>query len=193
MSSYPVRSDHRYLRGTAGGRVRLGQIAWYEATPAAVAANAVLAATTLDAADPITIDATSLTQPDVARTISVKGNAASVAGDVMIVGADANNRPLTATLTLAGTATVSSLVAFSRIFRITLPVRAASGNTVSVGVGAAIGLVHALDADVRLQTAFDGAADAGTLAIDASDVSKNLFTAAGTFDGAKVLRILYVV
>ncbi|NNJ10580.1 hypothetical protein EKD04_009590 [Chloroflexales bacterium ZM16-3] len=192
MSTYPVRSDHRQMRGSLGGRCRLGQIAWYEEAPALAGVAAVLAATTLDPATDLIVT-TGITQPDVPRTISVKGNAASCAGDVVIVGADANNRTLTATLALAGTAVVTSLVAFSRISRVELPPRAASGNTVSVGTGAGLGLVHALGADVRLQTIFDGAADLGTLAVDAGDVGKNLFTPAGTLDGTKVLRILYVV
>jgi hypothetical protein len=77
--------------------------------------------------------------------------------------------------------------------RITLPPRTAGGNTVSVGTGNRLGLWHTLHADVRLVTTFDGAADTGTLALHATEVSKNLFSPTGTLDGAKILRILYVV
>lgn len=191
MATYPVRSDHRLLRGTAGGRIRLGQIAWYEETPAAAGAATVHAAVTLAADDP-TLVTQGFTQPDVARVLTVKGNAASVTGNVVIIGADANNRQITETVALAGTAVVNTTRAFSRVFSVQLPARAASGNTVSIGTANIVGLTHALAVDVRLHTTFDGATDAGTLQLHA-EVSKNLFTPAGTFDGAKTLRILYVV
>jgi hypothetical protein len=192
MSSYPVRSDHRFLRGTHGGRIRLGQIAWYEAAPAVGTATAVHAAVTLAPDDP-TLVTQGFTQPDVPRLLTLKGNAASVAGEVLITGADANNHALTETVTLNGTAVVTTTQAFARVFTVKLPARGASSNTVSVGTANVLGLTHALSIDVRLSTTFDGALDAGTLATDAHEVSKNLFTPAGTLDGAKVLRILYVV
>jgi hypothetical protein len=192
MSSYPVRSDHRFLRGTAGGRIRLGQIAWYEAAPAAGAVAAIHAAVTLAPDDP-TLVTQGFTQPDVPRLLTVKGSAASVTGAVEITGADANNRAIRETVLLNGAAVVPTTRAFARVFTVQLPARAASGHTVSIGTANVVGLTHALAADVRLHTTVDGAADAGTLAIDASDVSKNLFTPAGALDGTKVLRILYVV
>lgn len=192
MSSYPVRSDHRFMRGSTGGRIRMGQIAWYEAAPALGGAATVHAAVTLAPDDPTLVNS-AFTQPDVPRLLTVKGNAASVTGDVVITGADANNRQISETVALNGTAVVTTTHAFARVFTVLLPARAASGNTVSVGTANVLGLTHALAVDVRLHTTFDGAADAGTLAIDAAEVSKNLFTPAGTLDGAKTLRILYVV
>ena len=191
MSPYPVRSDHRLLRGTHGGRIRLGQIAWYEVAPTVGTTTAVHAAVTLDPIDPTLVN-TALVTPDHPRLLTVKGNAASVAGDVVISGADANNRAITETVTLAGVAVVPTTRAFAQVFTVLLPPRGGLNNTVSVGTANVLGLLHALTADVRLHTTFDGAADLGTLAIHA-DVSKNLFTPAGTLDGTKVLRILYVV
>lgn len=191
MATYPVRSDHRLLRGTAGGRIRLGQIAWYEEAPAIGTATAIHAAVTLAPDDP-TLVSSGFTQPDVPRLLTLKGNAASVTGNAVITGSDANNRAITETVELNGASPVTTTRAFARVFTVTLPARAASGNTVSVGTANVVGLTHALAVDVRLHTTFDGAADAGTLQLDA-EVSKTLFTPAGTFDGAKVLRILYVV
>lgn len=192
MSTYPVSSTNRWLRGTRGGKIRQGLVAWYEHAPALGTNTAVLAATTL--ADGATsVVTTDITQPDVPRTLLVKGNAAGIAGDVLLEGVDANGRAISETIALNGSSAVVGTKAFARVQRVTLPARTASGNTVSVGTGNVLGLWHALGADVRLVTTFNGASDAGTLATDADEVCKNLFTPAGTLDGAKVLRILYGV
>ena len=192
MTLYPVQSTSRFVRGTKGGKTRLGLIVWYEHAPALGTNTAILAATTLDALT-ATLITTGITQPDVPRVVLVKGNAAGIAGTVLIEGSDSNGTTISETLTLSGTAAVVGTLAFAHIRRITLPIRTASGNTVSVGTGNVLGLWHALAADVRLVTTFNDAADLGTLAMDATDVSKNLFTPAGTLDGVKVLRIIYVI
>ncbi|MEI7772412.1 MAG: hypothetical protein WCI67_20660 [Chloroflexales bacterium] len=192
MSTYPVRTDHRWMRGTHGGRCRLGQIAWYEAAPTAVSPTAIHAAVTLHATSPTSVT-TEISQPDVPRTISVTGNAETCAGNVVITGQDAAGRPLVATVTLAGTATITSLAAFGRVASVLLPARAAAANTVSVGVGQGLGLVHTLATNATLMTTLDDGADDGTLSINATDLSKNLFTPEGVLDGAKVVRVLYVV
>ncbi|KPV52643.1 hypothetical protein SE17_14275 [Kouleothrix aurantiaca] len=192
MSRYPTDPNLQFLRGSRGGKVRRGYLAHYAFAPAAVANGSVLAATTL-------LDAVvqNLTQgfahPDVPRCLSIKGNAAGIAGNVVITGVDANGFPLTETIALNGTTVVAGTLAFAKITKITLPVRTAAGNTVQVGVTNKLGLWHSLTWDSRLVTQFDGAADAGTLAIDDDEVTKNLFTPAGTLDGTKILRIVYVV
>ena len=192
MPLYPVQSTSRFVRGTKGGKTRLGLIVWYEQAPALGTNTAILAATTL-AELTATLITTGITQPDVPRVVLVKGNAAGIAGTVLIEGSDSNGTTISETLTLSGTAAVVGTLAFAHIRRITLPIRTASGNTVSVGTGNVLGLWHALAADVRTVTTFNDAADLGTLAMDATDVSKNLFTPAGTLDGVKVLRIIYVI
>ena len=192
MPLYPVQSTSRFVRGTKGGKTRLGLTVWYEQAPALGTNTAILAATTL-AELTATLITTGITQPDVPRVVLVKGNAAGIAGTVLIEGSDSNGTTISETLTLSGTAAVVGTLAFAHIRRITLPIRTASGNTVSVGTGNVLGLWHALAADVRTVTTFNDAADLGTLAMDATDVSKNLFTPAGTLDGVKVLRIIYVI
>ncbi|MEI7772411.1 MAG: hypothetical protein WCI67_20655 [Chloroflexales bacterium] len=192
MASYPVDATHRFVRGTKGGKIRMATVVWYEHTPALGAAAAILAATVLADSIP-TILTANLTQPDVPRALLVKGNASTVAGTVLIEGTDTNGIPQSEVLALNGSAAVVGTKAFARVRRITLPPRAAGGNTVSVGTGNALGLWHALNADVRLVTTFDGLPDLGVLTCDPSAVSKNLFTPAGVLDGAKTLRLVYLV
>lgn len=66
-------------------------------------------------------------------------------------------------------------------------------DTVSLGYANKFGLPNkALNASMMLIALFDGSADTGgTLAVD-SDLSKNLYTMAGTPDGAKVLDLTYL-
>jgi hypothetical protein len=192
MSRYPTDPNLQFLRGSRGGKVRRGYLAHYAFAPAAVGNGSVLAATPLldDTIQNITLG---ITHPDVPRCVSMKGNVAGITGNVVIHGMNANGTRITETIALNAATVVVGLLAFSKITKIILPARVASGNTVSVGLTAKLGLWHFLTWDSRLITQFDGSADAGTLAIDADEVEKNQFTAAGTLDGVKVLRIVYIV
>lgn len=193
MSTFPVYSNNRFIRGTYGGKLRLGQIAWYEEAPQVGSVTALLGATTLAAAD-VTVLRSGFTKPDVPRCLVVKPNAATVTGTTVgLEGINSNGQPITESVTTNGTAAVVTTKAFARLTAITLPARSATGNTISIGTANVLGLYHALHGDLRLQTLFDGVADLGTLAQHATDVAKNLFTPAGTLDGTKILRIVYVV
>jgi hypothetical protein len=192
MSRYPEDPNQQFLRGSRGGKIRRGYLAHYAFAPAAVANAVVLAATTLLDAAAQTLT-TGITHPDVPRVLSIKGNAAGIAGNVVITGTDANGFPLTETIALNGSTVVNGTKAFARVAKVVLPARTAAGNTVGVGVTNKLGLWHSLTWDSRLITLFDGAADLGTLVIDNDEVAKNLFTPAGTLDGTKILRIVYVV
>jgi hypothetical protein len=66
-------------------------------------------------------------------------------------------------------------------------------DNVSVGWGNTFGLPEALRlASLMLLKLFNGAADNGTLAVHATDVSLNTFNLAGTPDGAKALEFFYI-
>ena len=67
-------------------------------------------------------------------------------------------------------------------------------DTVTVGIGSLIGMPHILEyTSMLLLALFNGAADTGgSLALNAA-IEKNLYTAAGTFDGSKLLELFYLV
>jgi hypothetical protein len=66
-------------------------------------------------------------------------------------------------------------------------------DTVSIGVGNKFGMPQIISKSAFLTIKlFDGSTDAGTLAVDADEVEKNLYTIAGTPDGAKVLDLVYL-
>jgi hypothetical protein len=165
----------------------------YSFAPAAVSAVAVLAATALTAdAQAITAG---ITNPDFPRTVTAKGNAAGIVGNVVITGTNIKDEVITDTIALNGAAEVEGVKAFKTVTQVDLPVEVNAGtDTVSIGIGKKFGLPHIVLAPgclfVKL---FDLAVDAGTLAVDVDEIEKNLFTLAGDPNGAKFVDLFYLV
>lgn len=164
----------------------------YQIAPAAVSATAVHAAMALTAQTQQI--STGITNPDVPRTVTVKGNQAGVAGNVVINGTNIEGEAITDTIALNGATEVEGVKAFKTVTRIDLPVEVNAGtDTVSVGYAKKFGLPHIVDnAALLLVKLFNGAADAGSLAVDADEVEKNLYSLAGTPDGAKKVDLYYL-
>jgi len=285
----------------------LRQMVHYSITPDAVSVAAVLAATSLAAAGQ---DVTAgITNPDVPRTVTIKGNVSGITGNVVISGTNILDAAITDTIALNGTAEVEGLVAFKTVTQVALPARShtpvaqvetatvagtvtGSGNaavivtsagmtgspktiqvavlendtasdvagkirtalgldaavialfavsgatdkviltrlapaandatlnisidngtctglttaatsadttagvvtdTVSVGIAKKFGVPHIIEnASLLQEKIFDGSDDNGTLAVDADEIEKNLFSLDGTPDGAKVLDLYYL-
>jgi len=199
MSRFPF--DWRIANRLAGTKrshsgYRVHKYSSGELAPLNTSAAAVLAAVTLGAA------AITKTSTDLVATINanlaacpqlleVKGNAAGIAGNVVIKGIDICGNDITDTVALNAAAAVPGVCAFARVDSIKLPAKTnGSGDTVSVGVTKAVG-VPFLSGDQNALTAgnayFNGSTDAGSFSLDASDVSKSTYTPAGTPDGTKQL------
>lgn len=166
----------------------------YSITPAAVGVASVHAAVTLPATG-TTVVTTAITNPDYPRIVTIKGNASLIAGNVIIDGTNIADETITETIALNGSTEVLGTKAFKTVTSITVPAKTnASGDTVSVGIGKLFGMPHIIDnATLMLVNNFDGADDAGTLAVDADEVEKNLFSLAGSPNGAKVVDFYYLV
>jgi hypothetical protein len=119
--------------------------AWRPAT----ANNAgVHAAITLPASGTIAVT-TRITNPTVPRTIRLKGNQASVQGLVVTVeGTDIVDQSISESVTMGGdfNTPTDSTKTFKTVTRITVPTRGASGDTISAGLGTALGLDSYCDA-----------------------------------------------
>ena len=111
----------------------------------ALSATAVHAAVTL-ADGATTLVTTAITHPTVYRALSVKGNQAGVAGDVVITGTDWAGRVISDTIALADNGTVEGVKPFATVTSILLPARVAAGDTVSVGICDKLGLYRAIAA-----------------------------------------------
>jgi hypothetical protein len=165
----------------------------YQVAPAAVGAAAVHAAVTL--ADGEVTDVTAdITNPDVPRVLAIKGNVAGITGDVIITGTNIADEEVTDTIALNGSSSVEGVVAFKTVTSIQFPARNASGDTVSVGTTKKIGIPHIVyNAACLLVKLFNGAADTGSLTVDADELEKNVFAINGTLDGAKLLDLFYLI
>jgi hypothetical protein len=180
------------IDGDESQALHVGLPVHYQIAPAAISATAVHAAIALTAGtQQIT---TAITNPDVPRTLTIKGNAAGIAGNVVIHGTNAKGEVITDTIALNGATEVEGVKAFAGAVQIDLPAETHAGtDTVSVGWAKKLGLPHIVDnAALLLVKLFDGAADAGTLAVDADEVEKNLYALAGVPNGAKLVDLYYL-
>lgn len=165
----------------------------YQVVPAAVSATGVLAATALTVeTQSIT---TGITNPDVPRTVTVKGNAAGIVGNVVITGTNILDEEISDTIALNGTTEVEGIKAFKTVTQIDFPAETHAGtDTVSVGIAKKIGLPHIVEySGMLLVKLFNGSADTGTLAVDAYEIEKNLFALNGSPDGSKLVDLYYLV
>ncbi|MFZ5816296.1 MAG: hypothetical protein ACOY93_13530 [Bacillota bacterium] len=120
-----------------------GFIAHYQVTAAAADPDGVLAATALTAQTAEV--STGITSPDVPRNLTVVGNAAGIAGNVVITGTNFAGEEITETFALNGDTPVVGTKAFKKVTRISLPAETHAGtDTVSVGWGDKLGLPYKL-------------------------------------------------
>lgn len=161
---------------------------------AALGVNSAVLADTAMASGATTIVTTGLTAPDVARCLTVKGNDANVAGNVVIVGTNIGGEVITETIALAGASVVSGNKAFRTVTQVTLPAYAvANTERVRIGTGAKLGLplklsrnslIFAFLANVREGTA-------PTVAFSASALESNTVTLNSALNGTAVIVDLY--
>ncbi len=192
---YPYNPNYgQRIQGELGTEpADMAFLAHYQKAPVATGTITVHAAITLP--DTGTLDVTTgITSPDVPRTLTITGNQAGITGNVVIEGTDAAGAAISDTIAANGTSTVEGVRAFKTVTKITVPAKNGAGDTISVGTGKKLGLPHKVyNAACLLVKLFNGSTDAGTLAVDAADLSKNLYALAGTPDGAKVVDLFYVV
>jgi len=175
----------------AAGTLTFAYPMHYRITPVNAGNTTVHAAITLPDADTLDV-ATAITNPDYPRVLSITGSASGITGNVVITGTNINDEAITDTIALSGASTVNGTKAFKTVTNINVPAKTnASGDTVAVGVTKLIGLPHVVAsvAQVFLKI-FDGTAETGTVARD-NAVEKNLYTIAGTPNGAKIVDIYY--
>jgi hypothetical protein len=165
----------------------------YSIAPAAVGVASVHAAIALPATGTTEV-LTAITNPDVPRIVTVKGNAAGITGDVVITGTNIADAVIADVIALNAATEVLGTKAFKTVTSIVVPAKTnVSGDTVSVGIGKKFGMPHVIDnATLMLINNFDGSDDTGSLAVDA-DLDKNLFSLAGTPNGTKIADFYYLV
>ena len=178
---------------SGAGTIKMIKTLRYETTPAVKSATATKTAIALTASAQVGVTA-GIVQPDVPRTMTVKGNASGIAGNVVIHGTDIAGTVLSDTIALNGTAEVLGLVAFASVISVDYPAYTNGGSdTVSIGRGAGIGFPSTINNTSAVLTHdFDGSNDAGTVVADKT-LGKSVYLVAGTMNAAKTLSLTYVV
>lgn len=162
-------------------------------SPALGATNAVLADSAMDDADP-TIVTVGITQPAVARNLTVTGNDANCSGDVIIAGKDVEGVAIAETFALNGNVTVVGNKAFAAVTSITLPpYDTANTERVRVGTGAKLGLPVRLRRNTIVAAFHNGAREAvaPTIAFSAAAIESNTATLNTALNGSAVIVDLY--
>ena len=142
------------IKTDAGGAVDRGFIAHYQIAAADAVAAAVdyIEVSTVLAAQVTTIAAAGIdAQPPTPRVLSVTGNAATVAGNVVITGTDANGDVITDTIVANGAATVIGAKAFATVTQIVLPVAVDVADEISVGISDLFGIPFKLSYDTVIK------------------------------------------
>ena len=159
----------------------------------AASATAVHAAVTLTAsAQTVT---TAITSPAAPRNVSVTGNASGIEGNVVITGTNYNGDTITETIALSGTSTVAGTKAFASVISVAFPAKTnTSGDTVSVGIGSALGLPYKLAHNTVLAAYLDNTKEgtAPTVAVSATALESNTITLSSSLSGKVVDAYLLV-
>lgn len=166
-------------------RVFTGHILFVE--PAAQSVTGILAATALtDGGQSIT---GGITDPDVARSVKIKGNAATITGDVVITGTNIKDEEMTETIALNGSTEVLGNKAFKTIASIDLPVEVNAGtDTVSVGTANKLGLPYLLSRNTILKAYRDNSLEgtAPTVTVSASAIESNTVLLNSALNGTNI-------
>ena len=184
-----IQSD---VDGVSCDRSFLAHFSVAAASAIAASDTAVHAAITLaaEAAD-IT---TNITNPAVPRALRIKGNAASVTGDVVITGTNYKGEAITETIASNGASAVEGNKAFKTVTKITVPALAAEGDTISVGFNEKLGLPYLLTHNTVLKTYLDNALEgtAPTVTVSATAIESNTIDLNSALSG-KIVDIYLIV
>lgn len=129
---------------------------------------------------------TFLAQPPTAMTLTAVASGTQK-GKVIVNGFDIGGNKISEEFTMTDATPVVGTKAFTDVTSVVLPVKVGT-ETIDLGWGGSFGLPYALTADeLVLVKLFNGAADTGTVTVDATDLSKNVFAINGTPNGEKAL------
>ena len=136
-----------------------------------------------------------LAQPPQARKLIFTPTAEADAGNILVVGTDIDDNPITDTVATSAAAAVYSAKAFKTVTSVTYP-KDDGSITWDAGWTEAIGLPLKLAAAPFALEKFNGVVElgtAGTFTVDANELSKNIYDPNGDLDGAKPLQLLLFI
>jgi hypothetical protein len=161
----------------------------YQVTPAAVSATAIHAAVALGLAEQNVTSG--ITQPDVPRTLTIKGNAAGITGDVVITGTNIADEVISDTIALNGDTEVEGVKAFKSVTSILFPAETHTPDSAQQETATVVGSITATGnlAVVTTATSMVGTPKTTTVAVSQGVKQQETATVAGavtTSGNAKV-------
>lgn len=165
----------------------------YTVAPTVGSATATKAALLLTVAAQIGVTA-GITNPDVPRIVTIKGNGANVTGDVVVHGTDIDGNEIIDTIAANGASEVVGSKAFKTVTSIDYPPYAVAGTeSISIGRGVKIGFPVAIpNASAVIAKSFDGSSDNGTVTASSS-LETSIYAVAGTMNGVKLVELVFLV
>ncbi len=157
---------------------------------AAASVTAILAATALTTEAQAIVE--DITNPAVPRSVTAKGSASGITGDVVITGTNAAGEEITETLALNGATAVEGNKAFATITQVDLPVESHEGtDTVSIGTGTKLGLPWLLSHNTVLVAYLDNAKEgtAPTVTVSATAIESNTIKLSSALGGKGRRRV----
>lgn len=132
-------------------------------------------------------------QPDVPRTVTVKGGQAGMNKKVKVTGLNVLGQEISEEITCNGAGAIAGTKAFYTITKVELPVwNTDAVDTVSVGFGAKLALPYKLGYNTVFSAYLNGVreATAPTITVDAVAIEKNTIELNSAFNGSLVEVIL---
>lgn len=183
-------------RTVSGGEVQSGfgylrRQVW---TNVAAAANNTVMALTAQPASGTTVVTTGITNPDFPRNITVVGNQATCAGNLVVAGTNIREEAITETLAINGTTPVVGNKAFKTVTSITIPTRGAAGDQVSCGIGVKIGLDRMMAGNEVILATVDGVFETTrpTVAASATAIESNTVLTNTAPDASRDFVVVFV-
>ena len=128
-----------------------------------------------------------ITNPAVPRCIRIKGNAATVVGNMTIEGTNYAGEVISEVIIAAGVGAIDGLKAFKTVTRIGIPARGAPGDTISVGwndvLGLPVKMAHNNIAEVYLNNVKEAAP---TVTVSATAIESNTVKLGSALNGSVV-------
>lgn len=179
--------------GVSADHAFLSHLSWTAAQAVAASNTGVHAAVTLGAAAQNVT--TAIANPAVPRALRIKGNAAGIAGNVVITGTNYLGEAITETIALNGATAADGAKAFKTVTKIALPAKTnESGDTVSVGWSDVLGLPYYLTHNT-VQMAFLANVKEGTaptVTVDSDEIEKNTIDLNSALNGSAIDVYLFV-
>jgi hypothetical protein len=137
---------------------------------------------------------TLFTQPSTPRNVTIttiKGGASNMSGDVVFTGTNIWGQVITDTIAEAADATIVGTVAFKTITSILVPVRVNTGDALTFGYGAKLGMDVFLPntSCVLKQIKTATAQTLPTVVVDSDEIEKNTVTMNSALNGS--VEIIY--